>query len=460
MLSYIFSQLHLNETSNITYAHEAGMTPSKIEFLEIAPAPDTEAPLNQFGLSDSIDLIFEPTIKKLEREKKALLQNNKVSEENKSLLATYDTPTSIEALMKLDELIDNINMDLADERVPGPQKVIPIAITMLLEQLGVHELNMNRNTILLDALGLTRLPERLIERLQQYPNLKQLWLSDNQLTTLPESIGKLTALTWINFSNNQVSTIPESFSNFQNLSALYADRNKLSMFPELICKLAALTTLSLNENQLIALPESISRLKKLKNLRLRDNQLTTLPESLSNLENLSDLDLNFNKLRSLPKSFGDLAALSILYLVDNQLTDLPESFVNLSALNVLALSHNRLITLPKSFGNLAATLVALDLGHNQLTSLPESFGNLAELTVLLLDNNPFAVLPESARKLLQRTSNTKYLDLIALLPKAKVLTPSFTLHTAVRSTAVKISEVNKSNSSYKKSAPKISRSKI
>ena len=47
--------------------------------------------------------------------------------------------------------------------------------------------------------------EEVIDALSVMPNLKELSLSDNQLTTLPETIGNLQSLELLNLDNNQLT---------------------------------------------------------------------------------------------------------------------------------------------------------------------------------------------------------------------------------------------------------------
>jgi len=91
------------------------------------------------------------------------------------------------------------------------------------------------------------------------------------LTTLPESIGKLSSLQKLDLEGNKLTTLPKSIS-----------------------KLTSLQELKLWDNQLSTLPESIGQLSSLKLLRLESNQLTTLPESFSQLKSLENISLSNN----------------------------------------------------------------------------------------------------------------------------------------------------------------------
>jgi Leucine-rich repeat (LRR) protein len=197
-------------------------------------------------------------------------------------------------------------------------------------------------------------------------NVTTLNLNDNQLTTLPDSIGNLTNLEKLILDNNQLTTLPNSIGNLTNLETLFLDNNQLT------------TTL----------PDSIENLTNLEDLYLDNNQLTILPDSIGNLTNLETLDLKHNQLTILPDSIGNLTNLEFLYLNHNQLTILPDSIGNLTNLKFLYLDNNQLTTLPNSIGNLT-NLEELYLDNNQLTILPDSIRNLTNLQILELDGNRF-----------------------------------------------------------------------
>ena len=152
----------------------------------------------------------------------------------------------------------------------------------------------------------------------------------------------------------------------------------LSSIPEQIGNLTALTSLDLRGNPLTELPERIGDLTALTFLNLSHNQLTTLPESIGGLTALTFLYLIGNQLTTLPESIGGLNALTDLYLSDNRLTTLPESIGGLNALRGLYLGGNQLTTLPESIGGLNA-LTRLDLDNNPLTPSPTLLDRLSEL---------------------------------------------------------------------------------
>jgi internalin A len=150
-------------------------------------------------------------------------------------------------------------------------------------------------------------------------NTKELILSHNQLTTLPESIGNLVNLQYLNLCYNQLTILQEPIDNLVNLKELYLDHNKLTTLPELIGNLVNLTYLSLGYNQLTALPESISRLVNLKYLYLNNNRLTTLPASILNITKSLQIYVESYEINNLQANTEFL----IVSWLDKELTNLP-----------------------------------------------------------------------------------------------------------------------------------------
>ncbi len=129
----------------------------------------------------------------------------------------------------------------------------------------------------LDLLGLqitTPLLTAIIDALiitKTYTKIHTLNLVNNQLTSLPNSIGNLTQLQKLRLTFNHLTSLPDSIGN-----------------------LTQLKTLSLGRNRLTSLPNSIGNLTQLQELYLRRNILTSLPNSIGNLTQLQELDLSFN----------------------------------------------------------------------------------------------------------------------------------------------------------------------
>jgi len=167
--------------------------------------------------------------------------------------------------------------------------------------------------------------------------------------------------------------------------------NKLTALPESLGRLTQLQSLYLSGNQLTTLPESLGRLTQLQSLDLSGNQLTALPESLARLHKLWNLNLFSNKLQSLPDWLGGFTLLESLAVGNNPLQFLPDSLSHCSEIKWLDLGDEAggcpLGELPSFIRHLPKLkdLIAYKCG---LTSLPVWLIELKNLTGLCLDRNP------------------------------------------------------------------------
>lgn len=79
-------------------------------------------------------------------------------------------------------------------------------------------------------------------------NLRNLHAYDNQLTSLPNEIGKLQKLTKLYVNHNRLTTIPEEVGNLSNLIVFQANSNQLKEIPSKIGYLKNLITLEIDDN--------------------------------------------------------------------------------------------------------------------------------------------------------------------------------------------------------------------
>jgi leucine-rich repeat protein SHOC2 len=124
--------------------------------------------------------------------------------------------------------------------------------------------------------------------------LRELFLVENQLNSLPTSIGNLHSLTELYLNDNQIVDLPESINSLHNLTTLNLSNNQLKQYPENISNFSNLKYLVLSGNQLVSLPESISNLSKLEWLDLNGNHLKDLSilQSLPMLETVEIFGVN------------------------------------------------------------------------------------------------------------------------------------------------------------------------
>lgn len=255
-----------------------------------------------------------------------------------------------------------------------------------------------RHLILKDC-SLGEIPEWLGE----LTGLESLDLSFNDFTQLPRSLTKLTQLKSLDLSHNVLS-IPEWIGSLSNLQRLIlsgtSGGNLPNSLPQDIGLLKNLRYLDASRNGLTTVPDFIGNLKDLHHLDLSSNRLTALPDSFGNLTGLDHLDLSSNQLTRFPKFLWKLKELRFLDLARNQLEKLPKEIDKLTSLQELKLGFNPINYLPNSIGGLL-NLRRLDLFHCQVREIPESLARLKKLKELDLSYNLITKIPEAIAELAQ-----------------------------------------------------------
>jgi Leucine-rich repeat (LRR) protein len=142
----------------------------------------------------------------------------------------------------------------------------------------------------IDGSSIARLTE------EQRQRVKVLYLDDNKLTSLPDTIGLLDNLEVLWLSDSKLKSLPDAIAKLENLKYLDVRVNKLATFPKEILELVSLEELNLYGNQLTSVPDTIGKLENLEVLHLGGNQLTTLPATIGNLKGLEELCLMGNSI--------------------------------------------------------------------------------------------------------------------------------------------------------------------
>eukprot|EP01088_Endostelium_zonatum_P020671 TRINITY_DN7734_c0_g1_i1.p1 TRINITY_DN7734_c0_g1~~TRINITY_DN7734_c0_g1_i1.p1 ORF type:complete len:1171 (-),score=307.66 TRINITY_DN7734_c0_g1_i1:44-3556(-) len=218
------------------------------------------------------------------------------------------------------------------------------------------------------------------------PRVKTIYLNNNRLVTIPGAIANLSeTLTCLTLDENEITSLPPEIGRLTLLSELSCRSNKLRSIPVEFTSLRSLSVLDLSMNELD---------KNLFGANLNPNQLKFWPR-------LQKLYLNGNKLTNLPASLGNWENLAELECSDNQITSFPVSFFSLpTTLGKIDLRNNKISSFPpppqsaaNNKGPILERLWFLDLGRNRISKFPTEIFQMTSLFHLSMWDNFISTIP-------------------------------------------------------------------
>ena len=130
---------------------------------------------------------------------------------------------------------------------------------------------------------------RLSELPDDFGRLKKLrilFLSENDFTEIPKVLECCSNLTMIGFKSNKIVNFPEDALPLNTQWLILTD-NQIESLPDSIGKLSKLQKCMLAGNKIVSLPETMASCKNLELLRISANQLEKIPSWLFTLPKLS-----------------------------------------------------------------------------------------------------------------------------------------------------------------------------
>lgn len=195
----------------------------------------------------------------------------------------------------------------------------------------------------------------LPEEVTSFYFLERLQCYHNTIRYIPDTVGSLQCLNYLDLSRNQLTSLPREICQLP-IQILLVSNNRLTSLPDELCRMYRLTELDASCNQLTHLPPRLGELTELQSLILRSNQLLCVPIEITYLQ-LVRLDLRANRIGCLPLEMRDMDSLIEFYVDDNPLTLPPASLCKRGRIHIFKHLENEAIRLGhKITSNLNGTL--------------------------------------------------------------------------------------------------------
>ncbi|XP_019111372.1 leucine-rich repeats and immunoglobulin-like domains protein 1 [Larimichthys crocea] len=276
-------------------------------------------------------------------------------------------------------------------------------------------------------LGHNKLTAINAEAFDNLPNLRELRLDHNELTSIPDlgqvaskivslylhhnkirSIDgrrtrELVSVETLDLSNNDITELRgHCFPAGLQIKDLYLSNNKISALElgALDHLGSTLQVLRLSRNRISQIPVKAFQLPRLTQLELNRNRIRQVEGlTFQGLSSLEVLKLQRNSISKLTDgAFWDLAKMKVLHLDYNSLTEVNSgSLYGLTALQHLFLSNNSIARINADGWKFCQKLRELNLSYNNLTRLDEgSLAVLGDLHTLRLGHNSISHITEGA----------------------------------------------------------------
>ena len=142
-----------------------------------------------------------------------------------------------------------------------------------------------------------------LKGLEYFTEITLLDISHNKFTAFPKEILALTKLEELHAEQNpeMAGPVPEGIDALTELKEIYLPDTKIDSLPDSFSNLVNLIALSFSNSKLKEIPDDFSKLVNLVHLGFANNQVERVPISLSKLPKLTYANFGFNPIIELPQ---------------------------------------------------------------------------------------------------------------------------------------------------------------
>ncbi len=232
-----------------------------------------------------------------------------------------------------------------------------------------------------------------------------------KLKKIPDSIGSVSKLQYLNLWDNNLTTLPKSIELLSNLKYLFLDWNRFTKFPDLRWdKLISLEKMSITNNfKLREFPNSLFLLIKQNLIKKYINEGVHSNDAfvLGLLEILTGMKLRKLTKNKLPRLYtcsykvdldGHIIGIYLYGYHSFQINLIPIQICRLKHLEELILRGQNIQIIPECIKSLKS-LKHLDLFQNDIRFVPDYLKELHALELLDLGENKIREIPESLTQL-------------------------------------------------------------
>ena len=220
--------------------------------------------------------------------------------------------------------------------------------------------------------------------------IQLLYLSDNNIKTVPASINNLTALGLLDLANNNITGMMTAMPATSPVQ-LILDNNKLTDIPDKFCITDDIESISIADNELTEFPnifdEGPNEKYETPKMNVSGNKITKFKDGFTGLF-VEELNISANCFNGdFPKALSETKSrISFIQAETSGIDCLPtESFENLESLKALNLLGNSIDSIPLTFNSECLPyLNGVDLSFNSFKRFPMVIFNVSTLNQLYI----------------------------------------------------------------------------